>query len=116
MAIPTLEAVKALDSKDFAMLTPDEHAVFCFYRDQGRKFDVAVEVRSNADPKELGRASRDQADEIMRRAWSHVRITIGKDAQEAWASRVRFDESEKLVTTGLPRFIQSGMQAGRKSY
>lgn len=85
--IPTLDAVKALDGKNLAMLSNDEQAVLRFYRDQGRKFDVSVAILSDADPKDLERASREQADEIMRRANSHVRITIGGGAQQAWASR-----------------------------
>lgn len=69
------------------MLTAEEQAVLTFYRDRGRRFDVAVAILSDADPKELARASRQQADEIMRRANSHVRIMVGDGAQEAWAAR-----------------------------
>lgn len=85
--IPTLHAVQALDGKNFAMLSVEEQAVLTFFRDQGRKFDVSVAILSDADPTDLERASRQQADEIMRRANSHVRITIGNGAQDAWAAR-----------------------------
>jgi len=85
--IPTLDAVQALDGKNFAMLSAEEQAVLTFYRDQGRKFDVSVAILSDVDPKELARASRQQSDEIMRRANGHVRITIGNGAQDAWAAR-----------------------------
>lgn len=63
--IPSLEAVLALDGRNFAMLTAEEQEVLTFYRNQGRKFDVSVAILSDADPKELERASRGQADEIM---------------------------------------------------
>ena len=85
--IPTLAAVQALNGKNFAMLSAEEQQVLTFYRDHGRKFDVSVAILSDADPKELERASRQQADEIMRRANSYVRITIGNGAQQAWAAR-----------------------------
>lgn len=87
--IPTLDAAQALNGKNFAMLSVEEQAVLSFYRDQGRKFNVTVEILTDADPKELARASRQQADEIMRRVNSHIRITIGKDAQDALGVHTR---------------------------
>ena len=85
--IPSLEAVQALDGRNFAMLSTEEQSVLQFYRDQGRKFDVSIAILSDADPQELERASREQADDIMKRANSHVRITIGHGAEAAWAAR-----------------------------
>lgn len=87
--IPTLEAVQALDGKNFAMLSTDEQHVLRFYLNQGRKFDVAVEICGDADPDQVERASHEQADEIMRRANSHVRVNVGEGAQQAWAERSR---------------------------
>lgn len=87
MTIPTLDAIRALDGRNFAMLTADELAVLRFYRDQGHKFDVAITITSDADAKELERASREQADELMRRANSHVHIVVGANAEKAWRHR-----------------------------
>lgn len=80
---PSIEDVKALDGRIFAMLNPDEEAVLNFYRDQGRKFGVAVSIINEADPAELARASsRQQADQILKSANSRVHVTVvyaGKD-------------------------------------
>lgn len=73
----SIEDVKALDGRIFAMLNPDEEAVLNFYRDQGRKFGVAVSIANEADPEELARASsRQQADQILKSANSRVRVTV----------------------------------------
>lgn len=88
MSIPNLEAVKALDGRIFAMLSSDELSILDFYRTQGRKFDVAVSILNEADPAELALAgSRQQADEIMKRANSKIKVVIGVNAEEAWKER-----------------------------
>ncbi len=74
---PSIEEVKALDGRIFAMLNADEEAVLNFYRDQGRKFGVSVSIINEADPEELARASsRQQADQIMKRANSRIHVTV----------------------------------------
>lgn len=79
MENPTIEQVKALDGKIFAMLTNSEQAVLNFYRDRGRKFGVAVSIISEADADELARASsREQADQILKRANSRVQVTVSQ--------------------------------------
>jgi hypothetical protein len=79
MSTPTIEQIKALDGKIFAMLTDSEHAVLNFYRDCGRKFGVAVSIINEADPDELARASsREQADQILKRANSRVSVTVSQ--------------------------------------
>lgn len=76
---PTIEQVKALDGKIFALLTDSENAVLNFYRDRGRKFGVAVSIINEADPDELARASsREQADQILKRANSRVSVTVSQ--------------------------------------
>lgn len=85
--IPTLDAIRALDSRNFATLSADELLILRFYHDQGRKFDVAITISTDADAKELEGASRDQAEEILRRANSHVHVAIGANAAPAWAAR-----------------------------
>lgn len=88
-SIPTLDDVRALDGRIFAMLTADEVSVLDFYRARGRKFDVSVAIASEADPTELAAArSQADADAIMKRANSRVNVTIGPDAEAAWAARV----------------------------
>lgn len=85
--IPSIAAVQALDGRNFAMLSAGELEVLAFYRDRGRKFDVSVAILSDADPKALERASREQADEIMKRANSHVQVSIGSGAEAEWNAR-----------------------------
>jgi hypothetical protein len=88
MTIPTLDAIKSLDGRIFAMLSPDEQAVFDFYRAQGRKFDVAVVVANEADPALLARtASQSEADHILKSANSRVSVTVGAGASAAWSAR-----------------------------
>ena len=88
--IPTIEQIKALDGRIFAMLTTDESAVLDFYQKQGRKYDVAITIINRADPAELERAcSQAQADAIMKRANSVVSVSVGPGAPEAWAERAR---------------------------
>lgn len=72
---PSIEAVQALDGKNFAMLSEEERQVLAFFLEQGRKHGVKVEVLSDADPAALERASREQADQILARANSHVKVT-----------------------------------------
>lgn len=88
MTIPTLEAVKALDGRIFAMLSVEEQAVLDFYCAQGRKFDVAVSILNDADPAELLiAASREHANWIMKRANNRVKVNVGAGAESAWATR-----------------------------
>jgi hypothetical protein len=87
-SIPTIDQIKALDGRIFAMLTPEEAAVLDFYRAQGRKYDVAISIFNEADPAELARArSEAEADAIMKRANSLVSVIVGPDAAASWAAR-----------------------------
>lgn len=83
MTIPTLDSIRALHGRNFAMLSVGELAVLDFYRNQGRKYDVSFRITSDADAKDLSRASREQVDEIMLRANSHVHVLIGAGAVDA---------------------------------
>lgn len=88
MTIPDIAQVKALNGRMFAMLDEQDLRVLEFYRAQGRKYDVVVDISNKADPVELAKAgSRAQADEIMKRANSVVIITIGTGAKQAWVNR-----------------------------
>lgn len=73
---PSIEAVQALDGKNFAMLSAAERQVLNFFLAQGRKYGVTAEIVSDADPAELERASREQADQILARANGHVKVTV----------------------------------------
>lgn len=74
--VPTVESVMALDGRIFAMLSESEREVLDFYRNQGRKYGIAVSMINKADPAELAHARTEaQADEIMRRANSIVSVT-----------------------------------------
>lgn len=77
MNIPTIDEVKALDGKIFAMLSEREMDVLNFYRLRGRKYGVAVAVINEADQKQLARAgSQEQADQVLKSANSRVSITV----------------------------------------
>lgn len=74
---PSIEAIKALDGKIFAMLTADQREVLDYYRDRGRKYGVTVEILNEGDPDELARAnSRLQADQILAKTNSRVRVVV----------------------------------------
>jgi hypothetical protein len=86
--IPTIDQIKALDGRIFAMLTAEEAAVLDFYRKQGRKYDVAISFINKANPDELALVkSEAEADAIMKRANSLVSVSVGPGAAEAWAER-----------------------------
>lgn len=88
MTIPTLEAIKQLDTRIFATLTSEEQAVFDYYRTVGRKFDVAVSVVNEADPAALAAAtSQHQADVILKSANSRIAVQVGAGAEAAWSAR-----------------------------
>ncbi|MCU6502257.1 hypothetical protein LPN04_31130 [Rugamonas sp. A1-17] len=77
MNTPTIAEAQALDGKIFATLNEREGEVLNYYRDRGRKFGVTVSILSKADPDELARAaSKEQADQIMKRANSRVSVTV----------------------------------------
>ena len=77
---PSITDIMALDGKIFAMLTPVEMATLDFYRDRGRKFGVSVSILSDTDQDELiNTASRQQADEILKRSNSRIGVTVGRN-------------------------------------
>lgn len=74
---PKIEEVQALDGKIFAMLDENERNVLRFYKEQGRKFGVAVSIINDADPMELAAArSPQEADEIIRRSNSRISVQV----------------------------------------
>lgn len=88
--IPTIDQIKALNGRIFAMLTPQESKVLDFYRAQGRKFDVSVSIINQADADELAQAaSPQQADAIMKQANSLISITVGAGAEMRWKRAVQ---------------------------
>jgi len=93
---PSIDSVLALNGRIFAMLSTDESDVLTFYRDQGRKFGVAVSIISEANPEELASApSQQAADEILRRMNSTISVVLmgpeeAKTAAEEEAARAKF--------------------------
>lgn len=74
---PTIEAVKALDGRIFAMLDASELDTLEFYEAQGRKYGVAVSIINKADPEAVAAAkSRQDADHIMKSANSLISVTV----------------------------------------
>lgn len=75
--IPTIEAVKALHGRIFAMLNASELETLEFYRAQGRKYGVSVTIENKADPVAVAAAkSRQEADHIMKSANSLISVTV----------------------------------------
>jgi hypothetical protein len=71
----SLEAVKALDGKIFAMLTDDEMEVLNFYRAQGRKYGISATVEpTNEVADEVAAVSRQRADDLLKRTNSRVSV------------------------------------------
>lgn len=76
-ATPTLEAVEALDGRIFAMLDDSELQSLEFYRAQGHKFGVSIQIENKADPIAVAAAkSRQEADQIMKSANSWISVTV----------------------------------------
>lgn len=74
---PSIDDVKALNGKDFAILNNEEKAVYEFYWRQGRKFGVSVKTISEAPKEELELAnSKQQYDEIVSRYPSSISIEV----------------------------------------
>lgn len=93
--IPTLDQVRALEGRVFAMLTPAELETLEFYRRRGRRFGVSVSVMGPVNqPDPLRTTSQAQADEILRQANSLVFVSVGQGAAEAWAERAGADTTE----------------------
>ncbi|HYD60870.1 MAG TPA: hypothetical protein VEC35_10970 [Noviherbaspirillum sp.] len=110
MNIPTIEEIKALDGRIFATLSEKEQAVLDFYRDQGRKFGVSVSIVNEADSDELAAAkSVEQADQILKRTNSRVRIRLEKPQLAATVpGNTQTDDVEsllRLLNTGHPGSI-----------
>ncbi len=77
-----IDAIKALHGRIFATLSPAEQEVLKFYRQQGRKFGVALAITHHVDSQELARAtSAEQADELLRK--SNATISVGVDGEPA---------------------------------
>lgn len=84
-SIPPLANVQVLNGRIFAMLTPEEISVLEFYRSQGRKFDVVVNIINEADSSDLAAAcSQEVADSIMKQANSRVSVAIDPNAESLW--------------------------------
>lgn len=69
-----IEELKKLEGRQVAMLSKAERDVLQFFIEQGRRYNVAVQIQSDADPVELSAASKQQAESILERANSHVRL------------------------------------------
>lgn len=74
---PGIDAIKALDGKLFAMLTPAEEIILNFYRDQGRKYGVTVTITNETDPDALANAkSKQEMDYILKSSNSVICVTV----------------------------------------
>lgn len=74
---PSIDAVKALDGKIFAMLNDEEMNTLNFYRDRGRKFGISVQIINKADPVVLAKAkSKQEAEHILKSANSTISVSV----------------------------------------
>lgn len=74
---PSIEAIKALNGRIFAMLSESELQTFECYRSQGRKLGVSVAIENKAHPTAVASAkSREEADAIMKSANSLISVTV----------------------------------------
>lgn len=74
-----IAAVKLLDGRIFAMLTPNEAALLDVYLQQGRKWGVSVTIINKAAPAALAAAkSRQEADAILTSANGLVSVAISQ--------------------------------------
>lgn len=105
---PSIEQVRALDGRIFAMLDADEERVLNFYRDRGRKYGVSVSIINEGDPGELLRASsKQQSDQILKRTNSRVHVRV--EAASAVVRKIfRFDVDAISSPKGI-RFRLLGM-------
>lgn len=87
MSIPAITEIQDLQGKQLALLDSSQRSVLDFYLQQGRKFDVAIELKSDADKGQLETASPSQAMQIMERANTHIGVAVGLRAQEYWSAR-----------------------------
>lgn len=72
-----IAAVRALDGRVFATLSDEEMAVLNLYRATGRKFGVSVSIDNDPDPNSMtGTVSREQADQILKRAKNRVHVLV----------------------------------------
>lgn len=72
-----IAAVKLLDGRIFAMLTPKEEVLLNVYRQQGCKWGVSVSIVNEGDPVAYAAAkSRHEADHIMKSANSLISVTV----------------------------------------
>ena len=87
MPAPSIDAIRALDGRVYAMLSPDEEATFDFYAAQGRKFEVAVrvELAAEVNAQELAAASSwQEIARLLKASNSRVVVSIGNSARALW--------------------------------
>jgi hypothetical protein len=76
-ATSTIDAVRALNGRIWATLDDSELQTLEFYRAQGRKFGVSIQIENKADPIAVAAAkSRKEADHIMKSANSLISVTV----------------------------------------
>lgn len=74
---PSIDAIKALDGKIFAMLNYVELNTLNFYRERGRKFGVSVQIINKAEPVVLANAkSKQEEDHILMGANSTISVSL----------------------------------------
>jgi hypothetical protein len=79
-----LGCIAALDGREFATLSELELMHYRVGRDAGRKLGVRVDILTDADPAELAAASKEQQEEIHRKARSKIAVSwaLGDNAND----------------------------------
>lgn len=96
MPAPSIEAIRALHGRIYAMLSPDEEVVLDFYVAQGRKFDISVRIEKapEVDAAELAAAGTRQEAARLLKAWnSRVIVSVGNYARSLWDARNAVDQA-----------------------
>jgi hypothetical protein len=75
--IPTLDEVRALNGRIFAMLNEREREVLIYYRQQGRKHGVSIEVDGDVDSRAIAAAcSMAEIDAIVKKTNATIVVNI----------------------------------------
>ena len=72
-----IEAVKSLNGRIFAMLSPEEKDLLQFFRQEGRKYGVTVSFTDKVTQEALANAvSNREADHILKTSNSRILIVV----------------------------------------
>lgn len=93
----SLEAIKALDGRIFAMLSEDDLEILNFYRKTGRKYGVSVGIQNEASPELIAQAtSQAEVDQILKSANSRISVTVHPSSDSFSQSQTTISKPERF--------------------